>query len=177
MKNQIDNGGNICLDYDPKRFGLSYDPPQIVIEYQRPSSGKLYHHKINCYKYTQKSKISEIVDEIYKNHNSYLNHKRINKAQIIQLVEKLRTRYQENRKKNKEESKNNFDEEEYDYKSNENEDLNKVSKEELDKKKKQMDKVYEKNKIEYGDEKFQYDVRKDFNNDQYAAEWDDDSSF
>ena len=47
------------LDYDPKRFGLSYDPPQIIIEYQKPSSGKLYHHKINCYSFTESSKISE----------------------------------------------------------------------------------------------------------------------
>ena len=59
------------LDYDPKRFGLSYDPPQIKIEYQKPSSGKLYHHKINCYSFTESSKILEIVDEIYKKHKSY----------------------------------------------------------------------------------------------------------
>ena len=91
------------LDYDPKRFGLSYDPPQIIIEYQKPSSGKLYHHKINCYSFTESSKISEIVDEIYKKHKLYLNHKRISKAQIIQLVEKLRERrriFEESKKSN-----------------------------------------------------------------------------
>lgn len=43
-------------------------------------------------------------------------------------------------------------------------------------KKKEMDKIYEKNKIEYGDKNFQYDIRKDFNNNQYAAEWDEDSN-
>ena len=156
------------LDYDPKRFGLSYDPPQIIIEYQKPSSGKLYHHKINCYSFTESSKILEIVDEIYKKHKSYWNHKRISKAQIIQLVEKLRERrriFEESKKSNESNEYNNIEE-----------DLNIVSKEELDMKKKEMDKIYEKNKIEYGDKNFQYDIRKDFNNNQYAAEWDEDSN-
>lgn len=45
----------------------------------------------------------------------------------------------------------------------------KISKEELDMKKKEMDILYEKNKIEYGDNYFHYDIRKDFNNNEYAA--------
>lgn len=32
-----------------------------------------------------------------------------------------------------------------------------------------------KNSIKEGDENFQYDVRKDFDHDEYAEEWDDDS--
>lgn len=103
-----------------------------------------------------------------KKHKSYLNHKRISKAQIIQLVEKLRERrriFEESKKSNKSNEYNNIEE-----------DLNIVSKEELDMKKKEMDKIYEKNKIEYGDKNFQYDIRKDFNNNQYAAEWDEDSN-
>ena len=38
-----------------------------------------------------------------------------------------------------------------------------------------MEKFYKKNNIKEGDENFQYDVRKDFDHDEYAAEWDDDS--
>ena len=127
------------LDYDPKRFGLSYDPPQIIIEYQKPSSGKLYHHKINCYSFTESSKISEIVDEIYKKHKSYLNHKRISKAQIIQLVEKLRERrriFEESKKSN-----------EYNEYNNIEEDLNIVSKEELDMKKRKWIKYTKRTKL------------------------------
>ena len=74
---------------------------------------------------------------------------------------------------NVEESKKSNESNEY---NNIEEDLNIVSKEELDMKKKEMDKIYEKNKIEYGDKNFQYDIRKDFNNNQYAAEWDEDSN-
>ena len=46
---QVSNAIN-PLDYIPKRFGLAYNPPQIVVEYQKPSSGKLYHHKIKLQK-------------------------------------------------------------------------------------------------------------------------------
>ena len=54
-----------------------------------------------------------------------------------------------------------------------NENLNLLSKEELDKKKKKMDEYYEQNNIKVGDKNFQYDIRKDFNNDECPAEWDD----
>ena len=40
-KNSLDEN-----DYMPKRFGISYNPPQIVVEYQKLSNNKLYHHKI-----------------------------------------------------------------------------------------------------------------------------------
>lgn len=38
-----------------------------------------------------------------------------------------------------------------------------------------MDVGFEKNRIKKEDSNFEYDVRKDFDNDQYEAEWDDDS--
>ena len=51
-------------DYVPKRFGISYSPPQIVVEYNKPSKNKLYHHKIKLRNLSKDSKISEIVDDI-----------------------------------------------------------------------------------------------------------------
>ena len=181
---QQENNKETKIDYVPKRFGLSYDPPQIVVEYQKPSSGKLYHHKIKFRGLTPQSKISDLIDEMYKQHNSYLNHKRVSKAQIIQLVEKLREKYfkikrmkEENEKENEEinnNNKNNNVEVNKNslYNFDENEDLNKLTKEELDEKKKHMDEFYNKNNIKFGDEGYEYDVRKDFSNDGYA-EWDD----
>ena len=29
-------------DYSPRRFGISVSPPQIVVEYNKPSKNKLY---------------------------------------------------------------------------------------------------------------------------------------
>lgn len=163
----------LSSDYLPKRFGLSYTPPQIVVEYQRPSSGKLYHHKIKFQHLTPQSKISELIDEIYTKHSVYLNHKRVSKAQIIQLVEKLREKYVRIARQNSEREEKVKCEQEGGYDFDQNEDLNKLSKEELDAKKKEMDKFYEKNNIKVGDKNFQYDVRKDFENNG-MGEWDDD---
>jgi hypothetical protein len=157
------------LDYIPKRFGLAYNPPQIVVEYQKPSSGKLYHHKLKLQKLLSlKSKISEIIEEIYKNHNIYLNHNKVSKAQIIQLVEKLKEKYVLNENKNDLNRKNSL---KYDIGINDN--FNGLSIEELNAKKAYMDKFYDKNNIKVGDKNFQYDIRKDFVNDG-NAEWDED---
>ena len=151
-------------DYMPKRFGISYKPPQIVVEYQKLSNNKLYHHKIKLHKFSSNTKISEIIDDMYKRH---LNHKKVNKAQIIQLVEKLREKLKnENEEKNKNDVKIVY--------NIKNENLNKLSKEELDQKKKEMDVFYEQNNIKKTDKNFQYDVRKDFNNNEGLADWDDD---
>ena len=156
-------------DYIPKRFGLTYNPPQIVVEYQKPSSGKLYHHKIKLHKLSPKSKISEIIEDIYKNHNIYLNHNKVSKAQIIQLVEKLREKYISNNNKD-DVSINKRNSLKYDIGTNEN--FNGLSTEELNEKKAYMDKFYEKHNIKVGDKNFQYDIRKDFANDG-NPEWDD----
>ena len=160
-KNSLDEN-----DYMPKRFGISYNPPQIVVEYQKLSNNKLYHHKIKLHKFSSDAKISEIIDDMYKRHNVYLNHKKVNKAQIIQLVEKLREKLKnENEEKNKNDVKIVY--------NIKNENLNKLNKEELDQKKKEMDIFYEQNNIKKTDKNFQYDVRKDFNNNEGLADWDD----
>ncbi len=67
------------------------------------------------------------------------------------------------------------EEEEYGFDEFEDEDLNKLDDSALKKKKAEMDVEFEKNNIKKGDAKFQYDIRKEFDHEQYAAEWDDDS--
>ena len=77
-------------NYDPKRFGLRYNPPSIgklyinisVIEYKIPSSGKLYHHKIKLNKLKSDSSIQETMKEIYEKHYLYLDNKKIKPDQI-----------------------------------------------------------------------------------------------
>ena len=164
-------------DYIPKRFGISCSPPQIVVEYDKPSKNKLYHHKIKIKNLTKETKISDIVDEIYKKHGPYLNNKKVNKVKIIQLIEKLREKYfaqkESDEKVSNEKPKKTINDYIIDIDLNEN--LNVLSKEELDKKKEKMDEYYEQNNIKVGDKNFKYDVRKDFpDNGQFPAEWDDD---
>ena len=163
-------------DYIPKRFGISCTPPQIVVEYDKPSKNKLYHHKIKIKNLTKETKISDIVEEIYKRHGPYLNNKKVNKVKIIQLIEKLREKYfaqkESDEKVINEKPKKTINDYKNDFDLDEN--LNALSKEELEKKKKKMDEYYEQNNIKVGDKNFVYDIRKDFYDEKLPAEWDDD---
>ena len=104
-----------------------------------------------------------------------MNNKKVNKVKIIQLIEKLREKYfaqkESDEKVNDEKPKKTINDYKKDFDLDEN--LNALSKEELDKKKKKMDEYYEQNNIKVGDKNFKYDVRKDFDDGQYPAEWDD----
>ena len=191
-------------DYVPKRFGLNYNPPQIIIEYLTPSSGKLYHHKMRLHKFTKEKNTNEVLKELIDRHTLYLSKNKINTNQLIKLIEKLKAnlktkskqkddkenskeqelkqptekveKVEEKKEEPKEEKKEEEEEEEeYNFDEFNDEDLNKLDDDALNQKKLQMDKFYEKNCVKVGDENFQYDVRKDFNHDDYAAEWDDDS--
>ena len=193
-------------DYTPKRFGLNYNPPQIILEYLTPSTGKLYHHKMRIHKLNQDKKTADIMKELYDRHQQYLDKKKVNPNQIIKLIEKIKSNFKprekkkKKKKKKKEEKKEEIkevkneekkeeikeekkeekkddddDEDEYNFDEFNDEDLNKLSDEELNEKKNEMNKYFDKNSIKVGDPNYQYDVRKDFNHEEYAAEWDDDS--
>ena len=193
-------------DYTPKRFGLNYNPPQIILEYLTPSTGKLYHHKMRIHKLNQDKKTADIMKELYDRHQQYLDKKKVNPNQIIKLIEKIKSNFkprekkevkkeekkevkkeeikevkneekkEEIKEKKKEEKKDDDDDEdEYNFDEFNDEDLNKLSDEELNEKKNEMNKYFDKNSIKVGDPNYQYDVRKDFNHEEYAAEWDDDS--
>ena len=71
------------IDYTPRRFGLKYNPPQIVLEYLVPSCGKLYHHKIKLNKLKPESNLQEVMKEIYDKHYMYLDNKKIRPTQIV----------------------------------------------------------------------------------------------
>ena len=239
-------------DYIPKRFGLNYSPPQIIIEYLAPSTGKLYHHKMRLHKFKKEKNNAEIIKELYEKHQVYLDKKKISSEQLVRLIERLKQNFvpikkksenkkeeeknQENKQKNeikkeikkeekKEEKKEvkpeeksseieeDFDfgevessmkseekkkekekpkepekkvekkendeleeeEEEYGFDDYDDEDLNKLNDSELKKKKAEMDVEFEKNNIKKGDANFKYDIRKEFDHEQYAAEWDEES--
>ena len=207
-------------DYIPKRFGLNYNPPQIIIEYLTPSSGKLYHHRMRLHKFSKEKSNGEILKELHDRHGIYLDKKKVLNEQLIKLIERLKDNYKgknkkkenskennkikeknveklenfsgkENQNNNKEkqetkkEVKSGFkldeelepeeEEEEYGFDDINDEDLNKLDDEALNEKKSEMDKVFDKNYIGKDNKDFEYDIRKDFNHEEYAAEWDEES--
>ncbi len=96
-------------DYIPKRFGLNYSPPQIIIEYLAPSTGKLYHHKMRLHKFTKEKNTGEIMKELFERHQAYLDKKKISSEQLVRLIERLKQNFVPRKRKNenkKEEIKN-----------------------------------------------------------------------
>ena len=170
-------------DYAPKRLALKYNPPQIVLEYLVPSSGKLYHHKIKLKNLSQNTHIQEIMKDIYEKHFLYLDYSKIKPEQILRLVEKLLNNAPKTRKRSEDRPKKEMqaineatsvEEEElnknFDY---QNEDLNKLTPEEVQAHKDLMEKEYKKHYIPPDDPQFQYEKEESFDNENYSAEWDE----
>jgi len=72
-------------DFQPKRFGLRYNPPQIVLEYTVPSNNKMYHHKIKLPKLKVDSNLQEIIKEVYEKHSTYLDPNHIPQTQVLSM--------------------------------------------------------------------------------------------
>jgi len=86
-------------DYVPKRFGLNYSPPQIIIEYLAPSTGKLYHHKMRLHKFKKDKSSAEVMKELYERHQVYLDKKKVSSEQLLKLIERLKQNFVPRKKK------------------------------------------------------------------------------
>lgn len=80
------------VDFEPKRFALSYDPPTIILEYMVASTGKLYHHKMRIKQMTKESKIDDMMDYLANRHPLYWNSPNLKKDQIRRLIDRLQYR-------------------------------------------------------------------------------------
>jgi centrosomal protein CEP19 len=104
-KNKIKNEELVDPDdYMPKRFGLKYDPPTIVLEYMVMSLGKLYHHKMKLIRLKPDSDVNEMIDYLYNRHSFYVKESVVSRQQLANLVIRLQKRMelQSNAQKTKE---------------------------------------------------------------------------
>lgn len=79
-------------DYMPKRFGLKYNPPTIVLEYMVMSLGKLYHHKMKLMRLKPDSDVNEMVDYLYSRHGFYIKEETVSRQQLANLITRLQKR-------------------------------------------------------------------------------------
>ncbi|OMJ91213.1 hypothetical protein SteCoe_6282 [Stentor coeruleus] len=142
---------NSFPDYQPKRFGVKFNPPMIVLEYLVPSTGKLYHHRMKLRDLNKNSDPYQFLDQIKRRHALYLNTSKVSDDQILGLIRKVQDSLMEDLSEM---------------------DLNKLSPQEVEKYKKKMDEMYKKNFKKPGDPGFQYDVEKHFEA-NLDASWDD----
>lgn len=145
-------------NYEPRRFGLRYQPPQIVLEYWCPSRKKLYHHIIKLHKLKKDSSLKDTVHQIYIDHKNYLVNK-VQESQIENLVEMLIGNLKSNTKENKLIIDKNLN-------------LNELENEEIDKYKGEMEKLFKKNSVKEDDPEYVYDKREEFVGKINDPEWD-----
>merc|ERR1711924_205187 len=151
-------------DICPKRFGLTYDPPAIVLEYLQTSTGKLFHRKIGLKRLKPGTDASRVAEKMRQKNEALLAEDKVSFEQLVSLVKRLQETLASAEQKSEVLSA------EVDYQVT---DLNKLSPEEVALHKAKMDEVFFKNQKKPGDQGFVYDVQVDFQTEGAPASgWD-----
>eukprot|EP00742_Colponemidia_sp_Colp-10_P008453 GILJ01009158.1.p1 GENE.GILJ01009158.1~~GILJ01009158.1.p1 ORF type:complete len:177 (+),score=22.08 GILJ01009158.1:59-589(+) len=161
------------LDIQPKRFGLRYDPPVIVLEYLVPSTGKLFHHRMRVRGLTRDANSLELAELLRFRHPNFLHQDLVALNQVVRLVDKMKEHLfgatstssgakTDTKSGNILSSK--IDINQYD--------LNKVTEAELAAHKAKMQQTFELHKKRPGDPGFVYDVQREFDPEEPSG-WDE----
>ena len=108
-------------DFKPQRFGISYEPPMIILEYMLDSKGKLYLKKMKMLKIKQNTSPQVILKYLKMKYEGFFAPKKIKDQQIIRLVLRIQEymkqhgiddyiQYMERKKAMKEERDQKFEE-------------------------------------------------------------------
>lgn len=76
-------------DILPKRFGLKYEPPTIILEYRVLSKNKLYLHIMPMPDLEPTHDPYDWLEILRKEHTPFLDPKRIDEQQVLGLIHKL----------------------------------------------------------------------------------------
>ncbi|CAM9480578.1 unnamed protein product [Heterosigma akashiwo] len=145
----------------PKRFALDFDPPTVVLEYEK--NGSLFHYKMKLKNLTPDTDTRNVAQKLIDRHLQFCKD-RINTSQVERLVRKLVYALEE------------------DLPSGGgggggmalDGDLNKVSEAELAQAKAMMSETFDKNFVGREDPSYIHDKRVDFGPPQEENDWDDD---
>lgn len=170
-------------DVCPKRFGLNFDPPTIVLEYLEVSTGKLFHRRIGLRRLRPTSDAARVAEKLRQKNQALLAEDRVSFEQIVSLVKRLQESQvsaphcgdahspgasEQGGSPLDSQSINNG----VDYHTA---NLNKLSEEELLQHKAKMDVAFFKNQKKRTDPDFVYDIRVDFDTEQgQPSGWDSD---
>mmetsp|Transcript_67444 Transcript_67444/g.197225 ORF Transcript_67444/g.197225 Transcript_67444/m.197225 type:complete len:201 (-) Transcript_67444:357-959(-) len=173
--------GDVC----PKRFGLNYDPPSIILEYLQVSTGKLFHRRIGLRRLRANSDPARVAEKLRQKNKALLAEDRVSFDQIVSLVSRLQEGPSKREKvqgdkavacKGIDNRVNNVVDivehrfENVDYHTM---NLNKLSPEEVLQHKAKMDIAFYQNQKKPGDADYVYDVQVDFNTEEAADnDWD-----
>lgn len=158
--------------FTPRKCGVKFDPPTLVVYYEANLSGKLHKRSMPLRMLRKNSSISDAVQELKKSsrHGKYME-----KISVSQL-EKLLTMIQ-NKMKGLDPMQARDTSTLPGNSARSHEDLNKLDDHELNRRKADMDKEFEKNRIRPGDEEFVYDKEVEFNEGKIESGWDEDDDY
>jgi len=153
--------------FTPKKLCFKIEPPTIVLFYQLDASGKLHRRSIPIRNLNEKSRVAEIIKDLYNTHHGkYL--KKIPEKQLHKLLSKLHSQVY-----------GNDDASRPGPGIAENENFNRLGDDDLNKVKDKMSVSFEKNRVKPGDENWKYDVEIDFEENggnKIESGWDSDES-
>jgi hypothetical protein len=76
-------------DYEPRRLALCYCPPLIIIEYLKPSKGKLYHRRLSIKSKVGIDQLEELIKSLKRKYSAYFSSNKICDQQLRKLLEQL----------------------------------------------------------------------------------------
>ncbi|CAK0893318.1 unnamed protein product, partial [Prorocentrum cordatum] len=76
-------------DVAPKRFGLNFNPPSIIVEYLQTSTGKLFHRRIGLRKLRAGCDAAHVAEKLRQKNAALLGEDRVPFDQIVSLVRRL----------------------------------------------------------------------------------------
>jgi len=83
-----DADDKVCL----RRFGLNFDPPSLVLEYERPASGRLFHRRIGLRRLGPTSDPSRTAEKIRRQNKALLAEDQVPFEQLVSVVARLQAR-------------------------------------------------------------------------------------
>eukprot|EP01116_Phalansterium_solitarium_P011327 TRINITY_DN26970_c0_g1_i1.p2 TRINITY_DN26970_c0_g1~~TRINITY_DN26970_c0_g1_i1.p2 ORF type:complete len:191 (+),score=55.44 TRINITY_DN26970_c0_g1_i1:732-1304(+) len=170
------------MSIKPKRFGLKYDPPTLLLEYETAQKKKR-RRSMPVKGLAPSSTASKIVDDLVKKNPQHLGARVVSSKQLTRLIQKLLDRQKKptaaplasmpaskpslsSLPKASVSAKDllpDFGDK----------DLNKLGDAELKAAKSQMDTAFEATRLKPGDPGYQYDKRIEFKPAAEASDWDD----
>lgn len=77
-------------EFIPRRFGLNFNPPMIILEYMLRSRGKLYLKKMKLFKLRPTTSSDVALKYLKMRYPDFFSTNKIADPQVINLVEKLK---------------------------------------------------------------------------------------
>jgi hypothetical protein len=76
-------------DFEPRRIALCFSPPMLIIEYIKPSVGKLYHKRFKMKSKFSRNSVDDVITNLKNRYRFYFMTKKISDEQLSGMLVKL----------------------------------------------------------------------------------------